>query len=207
MPLLRGAVVTVEVTLLAGILALVMAFIAAFARLSKLAVINIVARTYVEIFRGTSLLVQLFWAFFVLPLFGIEMSAMQVGVLILGLGYGAYASEVVRSSILAVSKGQSEAGIALNMPAKMIMRRVILPQALVIMLPPLGNYLIDLLKCTSLVSLITIQDLMSTAIILNNNSLRTTEIFSLVLLMYFLMAFPLSRGVKRLEKKMAAGRS
>lgn len=192
---------------MAAILAFVMSFIAGFARLSKYRIIRVITQIYVEVFRGTSLLVQLFWVYFVLPFFGIEISAMATGVLVLGLNYGAYGSEVIRSSILAIPKGQTEAGIALNMSSSQIMRRIIVPQATLIMLPPLGNYLIELLKSTSLVSLITLHDLMFVGNMINNVTLRTVEIYSLVLIIYFLLAYPLTLGIRRLEKRLSAGRA
>lgn len=204
--LLQGAIITVELTFMAAILALAVSFVIGFARLSKFAFVRVLAKIYVEFFRGTSLLVQLFWAYFVLPHFGIEISAMQAGVLVLGLNYGAYASEVVRSSILAIPKGQTEAGIALNMPSGMIMRRIILPQALLIMLPPFGNYLIEMLKGTALVSLITLHDLMFNGMVINNTTLRTIETFTLVLIIYFLLAYPLILVLRWFEKRLAAGR-
>ncbi|MGI5926626.1 MAG: ectoine/hydroxyectoine ABC transporter permease subunit EhuC [Thermacetogeniaceae bacterium] len=204
--LLKGVVVTIELTVMAAILAFIMAFIAGFARLSKFAIVRGITQIYVEIFRGTSLLVQLFWVYFVLPFFGIELSAMMTGVLVLGLNYGAYASEVIRSSILAIPKGQTEAGIALNMSPSLIMKRVILPQAMLIMLPPLGNYLIELIKSTALVSLITLHDLMFCGTMINNVTMRTIEVYSLVLIIYFLLAYPLTLAIRRLEKKLSAGR-
>lgn len=162
---------------------------------------------YVEFFRGTSLLVQLFWAFYVLPRLGLTLSAMQAGLLVLGLNYGAYGSEVVRSSILSIAKTQTEAGIALNMTPTQILRHVILPQAFLVMLPPFGNLLIELLKGTALVSLITLSDLMFQGALLRGTTLRTTEVFTLVLIMYFLMAYPLTLGVRRLETKLSRGRA
>lgn len=205
--LLTGVGITIKLTIMAAILAFVMSFIAGFARLSKYRIIRVITQIYVEVFRGTSLLVQLFWVYFVLPFFGIEISAMATGVLVLGLNYGAYGSEVIRSSILAIPKGQTEAGIALNMSSSQIMRRIIVPQATLIMLPPLGNYLIELLKSTSLVSLITLHDLMFVGNMINNVTLRTVEIYSLVLIIYFLLAYPLTLGIRRLEKRLSAGRA
>jgi polar amino acid transport system permease protein len=205
--LLKGVVITIELTVMAAVLAFIMSFIAGFARLSKYAIVRVITQIYVEVFRGTSLLVQLFWVYFVLPFFGIELSAMMTGVLVLGLNYGAYGSEVIRSSILAIPKGQIEAGIALNMSSNLIMRKVILPQALLIMLPPLGNYLIELLKSTALVSLITLHDLMFVGTMINNVTLRTVEVYSLVLIIYFLLAYPLTLGIRRLEKSLSAGRA
>jgi polar amino acid transport system permease protein len=129
------------------------------------------------------------------------------GVLALGLNAGAYGSEVVRSAILAVDTGQTEAGIALNFTPWQRMLRIILPQAFVMMLPAFGNLQIELLKGTALVSLITLSDLTYQAMILNASTLKTTEIFSLLLIMYFLIAWPLTRGVRWLEQRLSVGRS
>lgn len=205
--LLTGVGITIELTLLAGSLAFVVAFLAGFGRLSGNFFIRNLTKIYVEIFRGTSLLVQLFWFFFVLPIFGLEMSAMLAGVLTLGLHYGAYSSEIVRSSILSMPKGQTEAGIALNMTPWQIMRLIILPQAIVKMLPSFGNNLIELLKGTALVSLITLSDLMFKGVATYSLTLRTAEVFGLVLLVYFVLALPLTFGVRTLEKRLAGGRA
>ena len=125
----RGVGVTIELTLLATALAFFVSFIIGFGRLSKFKPIRAIATVYVEVFRGTSLLVQLFWAFFVLPHFGLSLTPMHAGILVLGLNYGAYGSEIVRSTILSIPKAQTEAGIALNMTPRQIMLKVILPQA------------------------------------------------------------------------------
>lgn len=204
--LMRGAVITIEITLLSALLALIVAFIAGFGRLSRFKTIRFLTGVYVEFFRGTSLLVQLFWLFFVLPFFNIHLSAMVAGVLALGLNYGAYGSEVVRSSIQAVPRGQTEAGIALNMTPYQRMRRIILPQAKILMLPPFGNLLIELLKGTALVSLITIPDLTYQALMLNNATFQTIQIFTLLLVFYFAIAYPLTMGVRWLERRATVGR-
>jgi len=198
--------VTIEITLLSAIVAFLAAFIAGLARLSKNIPIRWITAIYVEFFRGTSLLVQLFWLYFALPMFGVSLPPLIAGVLALGLNYGAYGSEVVRSSILAVPKGQYEAGVALNMLPSQRMRLIILPQALSMMLPGLGNLLIELLKGTSLVSLITLSDLTYQAMILRATNFRTTAIFSLLLVLYFIMAYPLTLGVRWLERRASAGR-
>jgi polar amino acid transport system permease protein len=124
----------------------------------------------------------------------------------LGLNYGAYGAEVVRSSILAIPKEQTEAAIALNMTWFQRTRLVILPQAFLIMLPTFGNLLIELLKGTSLVSLVTITDLTYQGVLLNTTTLKTTEIFSLMLVMYFVIAMPLTMGVRWLERRASIGR-
>lgn len=208
LPLLyQGAVTTLKVTVLSMGVAFLLSFLAGFARLSRRKSIRLVSSVYVEVFRGTSLIVQLFWLFYALPLLGIELTALAAGVAALGLNYGAYGSEVVRSAILAVPKGQTEASIALNMSPMLRMRRVILPQAMVIMLPAFSNLAIELLKGTSLVSLITMADLTYQGMILRTfDASRTFEIFGLILLMYFVMAYPLTLMMRWLERRFSAGR-
>ncbi|MFZ5643621.1 MAG: ectoine/hydroxyectoine ABC transporter permease subunit EhuC [Bacillota bacterium] len=201
-----GVGVTLQLTVLSAILAFLLAFVVGLGRLSKYRLLRFLTTIYVEFFRGTSLLVQLFWAFFVLPHFGLKLSAMQTGILVLGLNYGAYASEVVRSSILAVPRSQTEAGIALNMTSGQIMRLIILPQAFLSMLPSFGNLLIELLKGTALVSFITLSDLMFKGAQLRVATLRTIEVFSLVLIIYFFIAYPLTLAVRSLENRLARGR-
>lgn len=206
-PLLRGAALTAEIMVYSAALAFLISFVAGFARLSRYAVARGMAAAYVEVFRGTSLLVQLFWMFFVLPLFGLNLPPMVVAVLGLGLNLGSYGSEVVRSALLAVPKGQTEASVALNMTAAQRLRRIILPQAFVMMLPPFGNLLIELLKSTALVSLITLSDATFEAIKLRTTiPSREAEIFTMLLLVYFLMAYPLTLGVRKLEQRSAVGR-
>jgi polar amino acid transport system permease protein len=206
-PLLKGAGMTVQITFYSAILAFLMAFIIGFGCLSKYMLIRGLSRTYVEIFRGTSLLVQLFWIYFALPLLGIKLPALAAGILALGLHFGAYGAEVVRSAILAVPRGQTEATIALNMSSLQRMRIVILPQAFLIMLPTFGNQLIELLKATALVSLVTLADLTFQGMSLRTTTMRTTEIFTLLLIIYFLLAYPLTLGVKWLERRVSIGRS
>ncbi|WP_419877481.1 ectoine/hydroxyectoine ABC transporter permease subunit EhuC [Brevibacillus centrosporus] len=205
--LLKGAATTVQVTALSVLVAFFVSFSAGFGRLSKWLWVRSMTSVYVEIFRGTSLLVQMFWLFFALPLLGIELPPMVAGVIALGLNYGAYGSEVVRSSIVAVPKGQTEAAIALNMSPLLRMRRIILPQAFVMMLPSFGNLLIELLKGTSLLSLITLADLTFQGMLLRTfDSSRTFQIFGLMLVMYFLMAYPLTLAMRWLERRASVGR-
>lgn len=202
----EGLMITVVTTVLSALLALILGFIVGLLRLSKNKLIRFIVGIYVEVFRGTSLLVQLFWIYFVLPMFGITMSALTAAVLTIGLNYGAYASEVVRSGIESVDQGQYEAGIALNFTRWQRMRRIILPQAFVMMIPNLGNQLIELFKSTSLVSLITLTDLTYQANVLNATTLQTTEIYTALLIIYFLLAWPLTKGMAILERKLTEGR-
>ena len=204
-PLWRGVGITLQLTILAAVLAVLTSFVIGFARLARYRLLRVLATLYVEIFRGTSVLVQLFWVYYVLPFFNLKLTAMQAGILVLGLNYGAYGSEIVRSSILAIPKHQTEAGIALNMTPNQIMARIILPQALLLMLPPFGNLFIELLKGTALVSLITLSDLMFQGTLMRTSTLRSFEVFSLVLILYFLLAYPITLAVRAWEKKLSQG--
>jgi polar amino acid transport system permease protein len=201
--LIPGAVVTIKVTLVAAVLALVVALLMGMARSSKNRAVRALSGFYVELFRGTSALVQLFWIYFVLPLppFKIFLTPFQAGVLTLGLNLGAYGSEVVRGAIRAVPPGQIEAAIALNFTPAQRMRRVVLPQAMVRIIPPFGNLLIELLKATALVSLISLSDLTFEGLKLQQTVGRTTEIFTILLISYFVIAYPLSRSIRWFENR------
>lgn len=200
--LLQGAYITVQLTLVSAALAFALAIAAGLARMSKVRLVRFLAGLYVEVFRGTSVLVQLFWLFFALPLFGISLSPFVAGVLALGLNVGAYGAEVVRGTVNAIPRGQREAAIALNMSPFQRTTRVILPQAFVLMLPPFGNLLIELLKATALVSLITIPEMTFRGLSLRQTTGRTPEIFTWLLLLYFVIAYPLTLGVRWLERRV-----
>ena len=202
-PLLAGLKVTLILTVGGAVFGTVAALVAGLARLSVVAPVRWLAASYIEIFRGTSALVQLFWFYFVLPLLGVSLDATTVGILVLGLNAGAYGAEVVRGAIQAVPKGQWEAAISLNLSRRQAMRRIVFPQAVPAMLPPAGNLFIELLKNTALVSLITITDLTFSAQILRAETLKTTEIFSLVLLMYFAAAMVIAAAMRLLERWLA----
>jgi polar amino acid transport system permease protein len=198
--LLQGAGMTLQITILSAIVALFAAFAAGLARLSTLRVVRLAATVYVEIFRGTSTIVQLFYFFYVLPLLGIVLPPLTTAVIVLGLNTGAFGSEVVRAAMLSVPRSQVEATVALNMPRPLALRMVIIPQAVQLMLPPFGNLLIELMKSTALASLITISDLAFAGRELSRNTGRVTEAYVLVLLLYFAMAFPLTRLVRVVER-------
>jgi polar amino acid transport system permease protein len=202
----QGVLVTLEITFLAQILVLVLSFVIALMRLSPWRVLRWVATAYVEILRGISALVLLFYLFFILPLFGISLSPMTTGVLGLGLTFSAYGSEIVRAALLNVSQGQRDAIRALDFGPVTALRRIILPQALPVMLPPLGNQLVELMKTTSLVSLITLTDLTFSGNQLITTLGQQTLIWSIVLLCYFVMAWPLTRWVRWYERRLTVWR-
>jgi polar amino acid transport system permease protein len=203
--LLEGAVLTVKIAALGSVVAVVMAVIAAVTKLYAPLPLRWLAITYIEIFRGTSALVQLFWLYFVLPQFGLFLDAYPVAVIALGLNIGAYGAEVVRGAILSVHRGQWEAATALNMSRPQMLRRIILPQAFVSMIPPWGNLLIELVKSTSLVSLITLADLTFKAQQMNQTTLKTVPIFILVLLIYLAISLTVTIGMRLLERRASKG--
>lgn len=156
--LARGLWVTIQLTVLGSALALILAIVLGLMAGAANRLLSVTGRIIIEFFRGTSLVVQLFFIFFVLPQFGVELPGMLVGVLALGLNYGAYAAEVVRGSIASVSRGQWEATTALSMSPVHRMRRVIFPQAWALMIPSLASLMVHLLKGTAIVSVILLQD-------------------------------------------------
>jgi polar amino acid transport system permease protein len=199
--LLAGAFVTMQQAVLAAVLAVAIALVMGMMRLAPNALVRAIATVYIEIFRGTSLLVQLYWIFFVLPLFGLSLEKFTAGFVAVGMNLGAYGAEVVRGAIEAVPKGQYEAALALNMSPATRMRRIVLPQALAIMLPPWGNLMIELLKGTALVALISVSDLMFEAKQINGSTFLSIESFGTALVLYYLIARLLvTPGMRWLER-------
>jgi polar amino acid transport system permease protein len=203
--ILQGAVVTIEITILGCIVALIAAFIAGLGRISRFWPLRWLATAYIEFFRGTSIFVQLFWAYFVLPLLGVPLSPLQAGVLALGLNVGAYGAEVVRGAIKSIAREQYEACTALNLTRFQEMRHVILPQAFVRMLPTFGNNAIELLKGTAVVSLISLSDMTFQAQIVRAQTGSTAIPFLTILLLYFLFSSTISTAIKRLERRLSRG--
>jgi polar amino acid transport system permease protein len=205
---LGGIPVTLEVTFLAMAVAIPVGVVLALGRRSPHALARWPAGFVIEFFRGSSALVQLFWAFYVLPLFGLTLQPLVCGVLVLGVNEGSYMSEVVRAGLDAVPKGQREAAVALGLPAHYRLFRIILPQALPLMVPPFGNELITMLKFTALVSLITIQDISFRASLIGDTLGQNGPIFGLTIVVYFIIALILGGLVRLLERVVArwAGR-
>jgi len=202
--LLAGIWVTVYITVLSACAAVVVAFALGLTVRMQHIVPRTIARVVIEVFRGTSLLVQLFWLFYALPLLGYSMRPVTVGVVAFGLNFGAYGAEVVRGAINAVPKAQWEGTIALNLSPYQRMRRVILPQAYPLMIPPFGNLLIQMLKSTPLVFLITLTDLTAVA-----DQYRASEgnegfIFGVLLVVYFVLAYVFTVAMRLLEARAKA---
>ena len=203
--LLRGAIVTVEATFGGMALALVGGLLLAVGRMSKLPLIPFLSLCYIQFMRNTPLLVQLYFVFYVLPFVGLTFNALATGIVGLGLNYSAYIAEVYRAGIEGVAAGQWEASTALNMTRGQMLRRIILPQAVVAMIPPWGNLFIELLKATALVSLITITDLSFKAQEMNQTTLKTVDIFSLVLLIYLALSLAITIGMRLMEAGASRG--
>ncbi|HTV70162.1 MAG TPA: ectoine/hydroxyectoine ABC transporter permease subunit EhuC [Rhizobiaceae bacterium] len=201
--IISGTLVTIVLTVLASLLAMAIALAAGLMRMAPNLLVRSVATVYIEIFRGTSLLVQLYWIFFVLPLFGITLEKFTAGFVAVGMNLGAYGAELVRGAILSVPRGQWEAALALNMSPAKRMWRVILPQALIIMLPSWGNLLIELLKGTALVALIAVADLMFQVKQINGTTFLSAESFGTALIIYYILArFMLTPFMRWLERVM-----
>ena len=185
-------------------LAVLIALAMGLMKLSGNVAVRGAAVVYIELFRGTSLLVQLYWIFFVLPLFGVTLEKFTAGFVAVGMNLGAYGAEVVRGAIQSVPRGQYEAAIALNMSPMTRMRRIILPQAFMLMLPPWGNLLIELLKGTALVALISVADLMFEAKQINATTFLSVQAFGTALILYYIMArFIITPFVRWLERVSA----
>jgi polar amino acid transport system permease protein len=193
----EGLVITVEATLLGFTLAVLVSFVVGLG--SRVRWLRPVFRVYVEVFRGTSAFVQIFYFFYVLPLFGVSLTPLVAGVAALGLNFGAYGSEIVRGAIESVPRGQSEAAVALNMSKWLAMRRVVLPQAIRTMIPPFGNILVDLMKATALLSVITVSDLAFVGRQVLQAQGSAVTAYVPVMLMYFAFAIVLGRGTRQVE--------
>ena len=203
--ILQGALVTVQLTLMGSALALVVAFLAGLGRIAPWGPLRWLATAYIEFFRGTSIFVQLFWVYFVLPFAGASLSPLAAGVLALGLNVGAYGAEVVRGAVLSVPRDQREATVALNLTPYQRMRHVILPQALPLMLPTFGNNAIELLKATAVVSLISLTDMTFQAQVVRAQTGNTLVPFATILVLYFLMALAISTAMRWLERRVTRG--
>ncbi|NEA61571.1 ectoine/hydroxyectoine ABC transporter permease subunit EhuC [Streptomyces sp. SID12488] len=200
---LRGVWVTVQLLLFSALLGAVVAFTIGMARTHRLRSVRFLAGCYTEVFRGTSALVMIFWVYFVLPpAFGWQLVPMWAGTLALGLTYGAYGTEIVRGALNAVDPAQREGGVALGFTPWQRMRLVLLPQAVPEMIPSFGNLLIELLKGTALVSVMGMGDLAFSGNLVRLALQQSAEIYSYILVIYFLIAFLLTRLMRGLEKRL-----
>lgn len=199
--LLLGAKMTVLITAGALVVAMAVGMVLAIIQSSRVRIIRLIAYTYVEVFRGIPVLTLLFIIYFGLAYSGIKVDPLPAAIIGLGLVGSSILSEVFRSGLEALHHGQREAALAVGMTPLMAMRYVIMPQALRITLPPVGNYAVGLLKDTAIVSAIAAPEIMFYARNLVTSTFDTTIIYALTAVIYFCLSFPLSRIVGRLEEK------
>jgi polar amino acid transport system permease protein len=199
--LLQGVGLTIVVTLGSLILSTVLGLVWALLRVSGVRALAGLSAGLINLIRGIPIIVLLFYLYFVMPDFGIALSALQAAILGLGLAYSAYQAENFRSGIEAIDKGQIEAAQAIGMGWWLTMRRVILPQAVRIVLPPYGNIMIMLLKDSSQASTITVAELALQGKLIASSTFKNTSVFTLVALMYLTMSIPLILLVRHFEKK------
>ena len=211
--LIPGVYVTIKLALAAFVVAMVLGLLAALGQISRHPIPHTIARLYVEVVRGVPLLVQLIYiAFVVTPvladLTGIRLfrDDMVRAVLGLGIGYGAYLAEVYRAGIESIPRGQTEAARSLGMTPWQAMRHIVLPQAIRVILPPLGNDFVSMLKDSSLASVISVTELTYSGSLLNARTFRSFETYNMVALLYLIMTLIGSMGVRGLERWAGKGK-
>lgn len=196
---------TVAISVVAMGLALVLGLVAAVGRLSRNRPLRFVSGLYVEVIRGTPLLVQLFIVYYGLPSYGIRLEPFTAGFLTLGIHYGAYLSEVYRAGIVSIDRGQWEAAASIGMTRPTVMREIILPQAIRVILPPIGNYFISMLKDSALTATITVTELLRAGQLRVAITFRAMDIYLLVAAIYLALSYPLSLLIRWLEKRSSRG--
>lgn len=204
--LLHGAWITIMVSIVSYILALIIGLIFGIGRVTRIWPIRAVAAAYVQFIRGTPLLLQLFFIYYVLPYGGIVLPPFAAGVLGLTINYSAYMAEVFRAGIQAIPRGQWEAARSVGMSRRLLMRRIILPQAIRIVIPPIGNFFVSIFKDSALVSVITMRDLMFSGELLASATFKYFEIFTLVAIIYFIISYPTAKLVEYVELRLDVAR-
>ncbi len=201
--ILGGVGLTIFVSVTSIALAVGFAVLGALGRLSTIAPIYALASLYVSIVRGTPLIIQIIFVYLALPQFGLSLPPIACGIFALSFNYGAYMTEVFRAGIQAVPRGQVEAAQALGMPQGLIMRRVVLPQAVRIVIPAIGNDFISMIKDSALVNYVTIQEIFWRASTVGTRYFRSFEMLLVAALIYWLLTITFSFFQERLEKRMA----
>lgn len=212
--LLRGFGVVIQATLLGFVLALIIGMLIAIGRISSNKLLNAILVGFVELIRGTPLLVQLVYIYYVVPLlleilcylFGykanIQFSSLSSGIAGLGISYGCYISEVIRASILSIDKGQTEASLALGFGNSQTLFRIVIPLAIHNVIPSLGNFLVMMVKDTSLLAYVTVNELLLRTQTYASQTFNTIESYTLLAVCYLIISVPLSRLVRQLEIKL-----
>jgi polar amino acid transport system permease protein len=204
--LLEGAWVTIIVSIVSYLLALIVGLGFGIARITRVWPVRMLATGYVQFIRGTPLLLQLFFIYYVLPYGGIVLPPFASGVLGLTINYSAYMAEVFRAGIEAIPRGQWEAARSVGMSRRLLMQRIILPQAIRIVIPPIGNFFVSIFKDSALVSVITMRDLMFSGELLASATFKYFEIFTLVAIIYFIISYPTAKLVEYVELRLDVAR-
>jgi polar amino acid transport system permease protein len=200
--LLSGLWLTCALTVLCMLLGLAVGLAAAIGRLSRWRLVRGTAYAYTEVFRTTPLLVQIVWVFYVMPILtGIALSPFFSGLVALGFNVGAFMAEIYRAGILSVNPGQTSAGLALGMTPRQVLRRIVLPQAVTRVIPPMATMWVALFKDTSILSAIGVVELMFRAREIATDTFRPLEIFTVVGVIYFLVTYPQSIAVNALYRR------
>jgi polar amino acid transport system permease protein len=199
--LMSGVALTIIVTIGSLLLSTVLGLMWAMMRVSGIKVLSMLSASLINVIRGIPIIVLLFYLYFVMPDLGVTLSALQASILGLGIAYSAYQAENFRAGIEAIDKGQIEAAQSIGMGWWLTMRRVVLPQAVRIVLPPYGNVMIMMLKDSSQASTITVAELALQGKLIASSTFKNTSVFTLVALMYLTMSIPLILLVRHFEKR------
>ena len=202
--LVRGLVFTLEATFYGSLLAFVFGLFWALARLADVPVVSQLVRLWVEFVRGTPLLIQLYFLFFIFPSYGITLPALETGIIGLGIYYSAYASEVYRAGIEGIPRGQWEASLALGLPLRRVWGRIVLPQAMRFAIPVFGNFVISMFKESAILSTISVLELIGQANIIGAETARYVEPLTMAALIFLCISYPAARLVRLLEARISA---
>ncbi len=200
--LLSGVGTTVGLAILSMLAGGVLGMAVALARISRLRILRVPAYCYTELFRTTPIVVQIMWVYWVLPILaGVTLSGFHTGLVALSLNVAAFMAEIYRAGIMSINRGQTEASLALGMTSSQMMQRIIIPQAIIRMIPPMGTMWVSLFKDTAIISAIGVTELMFQAQYLAVDTYRPVEIFTVTAVIYFVITYPQSLGVNFLYKK------
>lgn len=201
--MLAGFWVTVQITFTGIAIALVIGLFVAVIRYLRIPVVSHLFDFYVQFVRGTPLLVQAFAAFFILPEYGITLTPLVTGIIVMGVNYSAYTAEVYRSGIEGVDKGQWEAATALSLPTRPTWTRIVLPQSIRTIVPLLGNYWIQMYKDSAILYGITVIEVLGAAQTIGSSNYRYVEPLTIAALLFLAVSYPASVLVRRLERRLA----
>lgn len=201
--MMRAAITTLEVALLSMLVAAVLGLFVAAARRSRIRIVSRSAWAYTELLRSTPVLIQIYYVFFVLPNFGLTLSTFLVGILGLGVYYSTFTAEVYRAGLESVPAGQWEAAVALNMTTYRAMRSVILPQAIPVVIPPLGNYLIEMFKATPILATIGMHELLGQGQQMASDTFRYAEVYVWIGAIFLGLSYPSSLVIRWLEGRLS----